>query len=109
MNNKIGTRVLSAIAEALGCFFLYFGAFMLLVVPGGPGEPYLDWRRIAYGAAPTALSIGLLILAGWFWSRSGGVASLGTYVQRAFLVAIGLVVLFWVGLIVVAHLQGRIP
>jgi hypothetical protein len=82
---------------------------MLLVVPGGPGEPYLDWRRVAYGVAPTVLSIGLLILAGWFWSRSGGPASLGTCVQRAFLWAIGLVVLFWVGLIVVAHLQGRIP
>jgi hypothetical protein len=34
---------------------------------------------------------------------------LGTYVQRAFLGAVGLVVLFWVGLIAIAHLQGRIP
>ena len=79
---------------------------MLLLVPGGPGEFYLDWRRVAYGVAPTVLSIGFLILAGWFWSRSGGPVSLGTYVQRAFLWAIGLVVLFWVGLIVVASPAG---
>ena len=109
MNSKIGTRVFSAIAEGMGCFCLYYGTAMMLLVPGYPGQHYLSWGRIAYGVGPTVLSIGLLILAGWFWSRSGGPASLGTYVQRAFLVAIGLVVLFWVGLIVVAHLQGRIP
>ena len=83
--------------------------FMLLFVPGGPREPYLNWRMAAYGIAPTVLSLVLLTLAGWFWSRSGGPASLSTYIQRAFLLAIGLVILFWVGLIVVAHLQGRIP
>ena len=82
---------------------------MMLVVPGYPGEHYLSWARIAYGVAPTVLSMGLFVLAGWFWSRSGGSASLGTYVQRAFVGAIGLVALFWVGLIVVAHLQGRMP
>jgi hypothetical protein len=82
---------------------------MMLVVPGYPGEHYLNWDRMLYGVAPTVLSFGLLTLAGWFWSRAGGPASLGMYVQRAFLAAIGLVIAFWIGLIVIAHLKGQIP
>jgi hypothetical protein len=82
---------------------------MMLVVPGYPGEHYLSWLRLVDGVAPTILSLGLLTLAGWFWSRAGGSATLGTYVQRSFLAAAGLVVLFWAGLIVIANLQGRIP
>jgi hypothetical protein len=109
INSKIGAWVLGAITEALGCFCLYYGTAMMLIVPGYPGEHYLSWGRFIYGFAPTVLSLGLLALAGWFWSRAGGPASLGTYVQRAFLGAAGLVLLFWVGLIVIAHLQGRIP
>ena len=109
INSRIGTRVLSAITEALGCFYLYYGTAMMLIVPGNPGEHYLNWGRFVYGIAPTVLSLGLLTLAGWFWSRAGGPASLRTYIQRAFLAAVGLVVLFWIGLIVIAHLQGRIP
>jgi len=108
MKSTIWTRVFSAIAEALGCVCLYFGTGMLLVVPGGPTEPYLDWRMFAYGIAPTVLSAVLLSLAGWLWSRSGGPASVGTYIKRAFQGAIGVVVLFWVGLIVVGRLKGWI-
>jgi hypothetical protein len=102
-------KILAVVAGLLGCFCLYFGTAMMLLVPGYPGERYLNWATIAYGVAPTVLSLGLLTLAGWFWSRAGGPATLGTYVQRAFLWAAGLVVLFWVGLIVIAHLQGCIP
>jgi hypothetical protein len=109
MNSRIGTRVCSAIAEVLGCFCLYYGTGMMLVIPGYPGEHYLSWGRILYGVVPTILSAGFLALAGWFWSRSGGSASLGTYVKRAFQGALGAVVLFWLGLIVIAHLEGRIP
>jgi hypothetical protein len=109
MKSRIGTRLFGAIAEALGCFCLYYGTGMMLVVPGYPGEHYLSWGRVVYGIAPTVLSLGLLTLAGWFWSRAGGPATLGTYVQRAFLGAVGLVMLFWVALIMIAHLQGRIP
>ena len=109
MNDRIRTRIFSAVAEALGCFFLYVGTFVLLLVPRFPEESYLAWHRILYGVAPTVLSIALLTLAGWLWNRSGGAASLNTSVQRAFLVAIGLVALFLVGLIMVANLQGRIP
>jgi|SRR6266446_187183 len=103
------TKILGVVAGLLGCFGLYYGTGMMLVVPGFPGEHYLSWGRVVYGVAPTVLSLGLLTLAGWFWSRAGGPATLGTYVQRAFLGVVGLVVLFWIGLIVIAHLQGRIP
>jgi hypothetical protein len=102
-------KILGVIIGLLGCLGLYFGTGMMLVVPGYPGERYLSWGIVAYGIAPTVLSLGLLILAGWFWSRAGGPATLGTYVRRAFVGAAGAVVLFWIGLIVIAHLQGRIP
>jgi len=82
---------------------------MLFVVPGNPGEPYLDWPRTKYGIAPTVLSVVLIFLAGWLWSRSGGPASVGTYVKRAFQTAAAAIVLFWVGLIIIAHLRGQIP
>jgi len=102
-------KVFSVLAETLGCVSLYFGTGMLLVVPGYPGERFLSWPRAVYGVAPTLLSAVLLALAGWLWSRSGGPATLSTYIKRAFQGAIGAVVLFWVGLVVVAHLTGRIP
>jgi len=109
MNSRIGTRVCSAIAEVLGCFCLYYGTGMMLVIPGYPGERYLSWGRILYGVVPTMLSVGFIVLAGRLWSRAGGPAPLGAYIKRAFLVAAGLVVLFWISLIVIAHLEGRIP
>ena len=84
-------------------------SFMLLLMPGYPGEHYLTRGRVLYGVIPIVLSLSLMSVAGWFWSRTGGPASLSTYIQRAFLAALGAVVVFWVGLIVVAHLQGRIP
>jgi len=99
-------KILGVVAGLVGCFCLYYGTFTMLVLPGYPGERYLSWGRVVYGVGPTVLSFGLLTLAGWLWSRVGGPATLGTYVQRAFLGAAGLVVLFWCGLIVIAHLQG---
>ena len=74
MNNTIMLRVFSSASEALGCFCLDFGTGMLFAVPGNPGRPYLDWRRIEHGIAPTVLSIALICLAGWLWKRSGGTA-----------------------------------
>lgn len=109
MTNAIWTRVISAIAEALGCFFLYYGAVMLLLVPQFPAEHYLVWGRVVYGILPIILSVALLTLAGWLWRRAGGSLTLGTYIKRAFLGAVGLVVLLWAVLVVIAHLQGRIP
>ena len=82
---------------------------MLLLVPGDPGEPYLDWPRVKYGIGPTVLSILLVCLAGWLWHRSGGRSGLSLYVLRAFQVAVAAIVLLWVGLIIVARLRGQIP
>jgi len=107
--NSVWLKILSMLAEVVGCVSLYLGTGMLLVVPGGPGEPYLDRRMVAYGIAPTILSAILFLLAGWLWSRSGGPAGVRTYIRRAFQGALAMVTLFWVGLIVIAHLEGRIP
>jgi len=82
---------------------------MLFVVPGGPGEPFLDWRMFLYGIIPMILSVVLIATAGWLWSRAGGPHSMGTYIKRAFQGAVSAILLFWIGLIVAAHLQGRIP
>ena len=109
LRSGIWAKVFSVITEALGCFGLYYGAVMLLLVPRDPAENYFVSGRVTYGVVPVVLSVGLFILAGWLWSQAGGPATLGTYVKRAFLGAVGVVVLFGVGLIVVAHLQGRIP
>ena len=109
MNHATLMKIFSIFAEALGCVSLYFGTGVLLIVPGATGEPYFDRRMLAYGIAPTILSVMLLLLAGWLWSRAGGPAGIGTYIKRAFQGAVAAVVVFWLGLIVVAHLQGRIP
>ena len=109
MTGTITLRVFSVLSVALGCFCLYFGTGMLFLVPGGPGERYLDWPMVKYGIAPTILSILLICLAGWLWHRSGGPSSLGTYVKRAFQVAVVAIALLWVGLIISAHLRGQIP
>ena len=82
---------------------------MLLVVPGGPRESYLDWQMVKYGIAPTVLSVLLICLAGWLWHRSGEPSTLSAYVMRAFQMAIAAVVLLWVGLIIIAHLRGQMP
>jgi len=82
---------------------------MLLLVPGYSGEHYLARNRVVYGVLPTLLSFSLLTSAAWLWKRSGESGTLSTYVQRAFLGAVGLLLLFWFGLIVVAHLRGMIP
>jgi len=67
--NSVWLKILSMLAEVVGCVSLYLGTGMLLVVPGGPGEPYLDRRMVAYGIAPTILSAILFLLAGWLWSQ----------------------------------------
>jgi hypothetical protein len=106
--NRILMKGMGFIAGGLACFFLYYGTAMLFMVPGSPAAAYFGKPRIVYGFVPTALSIALLVLAGWFWSRATS-GSLGKSIGLAFRWSISLIVLFWVGLIVVAHLQGRIP
>ena len=110
---KVGQRailmkVLSIIAAIPACFLLYFGTGMLLVVPGYPGEGYFAKGRIVYGFVPVALSVALLLLSAWLWSYATR-TNFEKCVGWVFGGSIGLIVLFWVVLIVIANLQGRIP
>jgi hypothetical protein len=106
--NTILMKSMGVITVGVACFLLYYGTGMLFMVPGYPGEGYFAKFRIVYGFVPTALSIALLGIAGWFWSRATS-SSFWRSVGLAFRWSIGLIVLFWIGLIVVAHLQGRMP
>jgi hypothetical protein len=76
----------------------------MLLLPGVPGGAYLDRDTILYGVVPTLLSVVLLFSAGWLWKSSGGQASLGVYVARAFLFAVSLVMLFSLSLALIAQL-----
>jgi hypothetical protein len=107
MNSKAG-KILSVISGLLASVCLYFGPAVLLLVPRGRHEPYLDWPTVFYGISPTILGVILIVLAGWLWGR-GGPTAIGTRIRRAFNLAVGGVVLFWIVLIVIAHLEGRIP
>jgi hypothetical protein len=110
MTKAIWTKPLSIISGALACFCLYVGPTTLLFLPPGNGEhSYWDWSRVVYGVLPTILSAGLIVLAGWLWSRGIGHASLGEYISYAFSAVVGGLVLFWIVLIIIAHLLGRIP
>lgn len=109
MTSTTGAKVLSIVAGIAGCACLYFAAVALLMIPGYPGESYLNWFRVVYGLVPAFLTLTLLTLAGWLWSRSGGPASVETYIQRAFLAAFGAVLLFFACLVVVGRLKGWVP
>ena len=104
--SKTWNRALSIVAEVGGCVGLYFAWVMLTIVPGTPGEPYLNWARVAYGLVPALLAACFLTLAGWLWKRSGGLASTTSYVQKAFLVALVAVPLFFESLYIYARLRG---
>ncbi|MFY9909429.1 MAG: hypothetical protein WCF22_11295 [Candidatus Sulfotelmatobacter sp.] len=81
---------------------------MLLLVPRGRHEPYLDRTTVIYGISPTIFAVILIVLAGWLWGRVGS-AAIGTHIRRAFNLAAGGVVLFWIVMIIIAHFEGRIP
>lgn len=53
-----------------GCFLLYYGGTMLLLVPGAPGEAYLNWDRVQYGGIPLVIGVGALVIAGRLWGRA---------------------------------------
>jgi hypothetical protein len=106
MDSRTG-KVFGVILGLLASVCIYFGSGMLLV-PGGPGEPYLDWFRVAYGISPAISGIILIVLAAWLWRR-GESAVMGARIRVGFNFVVGGVVLFWIVLVVIAHLQGRIP
>jgi len=68
---------------------------MLLLVPGIPGDAYLNWDRVRYGGIPFVIGLGCLVIAGRIWGRAPvgagrrrfGVA--GAVVLGTLLVAIG--------------------
>lgn len=88
---------------------LYFAVVTLLMIPVYPGDSYLNRFRVVYGIVPGLLRLSLPVVAGWLWSRSGEPANAETYIQRAFVGAVGGVVLFFVGLVVVGRMKGWIP
>jgi len=60
---------------------------------------------VVYGLIPTLLSLAVLAAGGRLWSRSGNQAPLGIYPGAAFLTAVGLIALIWVGSIVAFHFR----
>jgi hypothetical protein len=62
-------KSLSIVAAIPACFLVYYGAVMLFMVPGYPGEPYFAAGRVIYGCVPMTLGVGLFLLARWFWKR----------------------------------------
>jgi len=92
----------------LSCALLYYGSGMLLLVPGNIGESYLRSLfagRFLYGVVPTLASAVLLVIVGWLWDRSKGSADPVTAIGRTFAWAGGAVVLFWIGLMIVAGIR----
>ena len=107
--SKLCPKIFSIIAEIAACVCLYVAWVTLLMLPSAPGEPYLNRFTILYGVVPALLSMSLPAFAGWLWSRSGGSASVATYIQRAFLAVFGGVLCFFACLIAVGRLKGWIP
>jgi len=100
--NTLGIKVLTVGLVAIACPLLYYGSAMLLFVPGYTGESYFASGRMIYGAFPTLVSVALLVLAGWLWSRAVGVEEWSQFVARAFSWAFGAVAAFWIGLILIS-------
>ena len=106
VTKAIWTRALSIISGALACLCFYIGPTTLLFLPPGNEDVYWDSGRVVYGVLPTILGAGLVVLAGWLWSRGDGRASLVRYLGNAFSAVVGALVLFWVVLIVIAHIRS---
>jgi ABC-type dipeptide/oligopeptide/nickel transport system permease component len=100
---RIRLRIASVPLFIAGCVLLYYGSAMLFLVPGDPYESY--WQsmftgRFVYGILPALASVILLMFVGWLWDRSSGSLDLGKTIGRAFLFAVGAIVLFWIGMII---------
>ncbi len=88
----------------VACLFLYYGATMLLMVPGYPGEEYFAKDRIVYGVIPAAVGSALVLLSSWLWSRASGV-EFWLCAKRVIRWLIGLVMGLLVILIVIARFR----
>ncbi len=78
---------------------------MLLLVPSIPGH-YFDLKLLMYGVLPTLLSAALLLTVGWLWTRSNRSIRLGRAIGQSFSFAIAAVLLFWIGLIILADIRN---
>lgn len=87
------------------CFSLYYGSGMLLLFPATPGEGYFAAWRILYGVLPTLLSAVLLVVVGWLWTRTGSAVGLERAIGNSFSWAIGAVLLFWIGVLIIAGIR----
>jgi hypothetical protein len=82
------------------------GTTMLFLVPGDVGENYLKslvTGRFRWGVLPTISSALLMVLIGWLWNGSRGTRRT---TKAAYLLAAGAVLLFWLGLIIVADIRN---
>jgi hypothetical protein len=99
------TRVAIVILFVAACFLLYYGGTMLLFVPAHPGEGYFTIGRLLYGALPFVTGLVLPIGVGWLRSRHNSSSGLLRSVSGAYTWAAGLVVLFWIALMIVAGIR----
>jgi hypothetical protein len=104
MRQKLATAVLFVAAS----FALYYGSGMLLLVPGDPfhREPYLDRNRVIYGLFPFLLSLALSIAVGFLWARTRSWSRAKKAIGVAFSCSVGAVLLFWIGLIILADIRN---
>ena len=61
-------RFLSVGLFCVAIALLYYGATMLVFVPGYPGERYFSVGRLVYGVGPTVASLTMIVLAAKTWS-----------------------------------------
>ena len=98
-------KIASAVLFALACSLLYYGTAELFFVPRHLHESYFARDRVLYGVLPTLASGAVLVVVGWLWARSRGLIDFRRTIIAAIRYAIGAVVLFWVGLIIVSDLR----
>lgn len=82
------------------------GTTMLFLVPGDVGENYLKSLvrgRFRWGVLPTVTSTLLMPLIGWLWN---GAREMRRSTKIAYMLASGAVLLFWLGLIIVADIRN---
>jgi uncharacterized membrane protein YidH (DUF202 family) len=99
-------KVASIIAFLAACALLYYGAVMLLMVPGSPGEQYLSADRVLYGVTPILLSLSLLGAATWLWPRANSSTTGRKRFSKVFSWAISGVGLFWILLMIIAAIRN---
>lgn len=94
-------KIICALLFVGACVLLSIGGGTLLLVPPYHGR-YLTLDRVEYGVLPTLGALGVLIVAGWLWTRSGSSLSLRSSVGRSISWAIGAAVLFYFAMAFIA-------